>query len=56
MKQKVSESIGSGTHFVALNFDLSHDLDLEFSRSDFEKAEFQEWEGRLTWNERNVSR
>ena len=34
----------------ALNFDLSHDLNLEFSRSNFEKAVFQEWQGRLTWN------
>ena len=33
---------------MALNFDLSRDIDCEFSRSNFEKAVFQEWEGRLT--------
>ena len=39
-ERKRCESIGSGTHFVALDFDLSHDLDLEFSRSNFGKAVF----------------
>ena len=32
------------------------DLDLGFSRSNFENAVSQEWKGRLTWNERDVSR
>ena len=31
-------------------------LDLGFSRSNFENAVSQEWKGRLTWNERDVSR
>ena len=34
----------------------SFDLDPWFSRSYFENAVSQEWEGRLTWNERDVSR
>ena len=37
MERKGCESVGSGTHFVALNFDLSYDFDLKFSRSNFEK-------------------
>ena len=39
------------TYFVT----LSYDLDLEFSRSNFENTVSQEWEGRLTWNKRDVS-
>ena len=35
--------------------DISRDLDLVFSRSNFEKAVFQEWESWLTWNERDIS-
>ena len=35
---------------------LSYDLDLGFSRSKFENAVSQEWEGQLTWNQRDVSR
>ena len=41
---------------MAFNFPLTHDLDLGFSRSNFENAVSQEWEGRLTWNEGDVSR
>ena len=37
-------------------FDLKHDLDLGFSRSNFGKVISQEWDGRLTWNQRDVSR
>ena len=37
-------------------FDLTHDLDPWFSRSNFLNAVSQEWEGRLTWNERDVRR
>ena len=33
-----------------------HDLDLDVSTSEFEINLFQEWDGRLTWNERDVSR
>ena len=43
------ESIGSRTHFVILNFDLAHDLDLAFSMSNCQKVISQDYEGRLTW-------
>ena len=56
MEHKGCESIGCYTHFVTFNLDLNHDLDLGFSRSNFEKVVSQEWDGRLTWNERDVSR
>ena len=46
MEQKGYESIGSYTYFVT----LSYDLDLGFSRSNFENAVSQEWECQLTWN------
>ena len=52
MELKGCESIGCYTHFVTFNFDLNHDLDLRFSRSNFEKVVW----GRLTWNQRDVSR
>ena len=56
-ERKGYESIGCYTPFVTFNFDLNHDLDLGFSRSNFEKKVIsQEWDGRLTWNERDVSR
>ena len=55
MEQKGCESIGCYTH-LTFNLDLNHDLDLGFSRSNFEKVVSQEWDGRLTWNERDVSR
>ena len=51
-EQKGYESIGCYAYFVI----LSYGLDLGFSRSNFENAISQEWEGRLTWNERDVSR
>ena len=44
------------THVVTFNVHLTHDIDLGFSRSNFENAVSQEHEGRLTWNERDVSR
>ena len=56
MEWKGCESIGCYTHFVTLNAHFTHDLDLRFSRSNFENAVSQEWEGRLTWNERDLSR
>ena len=55
MERKVCESMGCYTHFVTFNLDLNHGLDLWFSRSNFEKVLSQEWDGRLTWNERDVS-
>ena len=54
MEWKGCEWMGYYTHFVTFNLDL--DLDLGFSRSNFEKVLSQEWDGRLTWNERDVSR
>ena len=50
MERKGCESTECRPHVVTFNFDLTHDLDIEFS------AVSQEWEGRLTWNERDVSR
>ena len=41
---------------MTFNVHLFHDLDLGYSRSNFEKVLSQEWDGRLTWNERDVSR
>ena len=38
------------------NIPLTHDLDLGFSRSNFEKVISQEWDGRLTWKEKDMSR
>ena len=42
---------------MTLPFDHNHDLDLgvEISRSQSEIALSQEWDGRLTWNEKDVS-
>ena len=51
------ESIECWTHAVTFNVHLFHELDLGFSRSNFEKKVVsQEWDGRLTWNERDVTR
>ena len=55
-ESKGCELIGSYTHFVTFNFDLNHDHDHGFWRSNFGKVVFQEWDGWLTWNERDVSR
>ena len=41
---------------MTFNLDLNYDLDLGFSRSNFEKVVSQEWDGRLTWNKRGASR
>ena len=38
MEQKGCESIGCKTHIVTLNCDLTHNLDLRISRSNFEKS------------------
>ena len=56
MERKGCERTECWTHVVTLNFDHTHDLDHEFFRSNFEIAVSQEWEGRLTWNERDMSR
>ena len=54
-ERKGWESIKCWTHVVAWNFDLTHHLDLGFSRWNIEMAVSQEWEGQMTWNERYVS-
>ena len=46
----------SGPVVVTFNCDLTHDLDPWFSRSNFEIVITQEWDARLTWNERDMSR
>ena len=42
---------------MTLPFDHTHDLDLgvEMSRSESEIALSHEWDGRLTWNEKDAS-
>ena len=42
MERKRCESIGCYTQFVTSNVHLTHDLDLGFSRSNFEKVVSQE--------------
>ena len=56
MELKGCESIECWTHAVTLNGHLTHDLYFGFSRSNFEKVVSEEWDGRLTWKERDVSR
>ena len=56
MELKGCELIECWTHAVTFNVDLTHDLYLGFSRSNFENAVSQEWKGRLTWKERDVNR
>ena len=56
MEWKGYELTECWTHVVSLNFDLTHGLDLEFSRSNFEIAVSQECEGRLTWNEKDIKK
>ena len=56
MEWKGCESTECWAHITTFNFDLTHDLDLEFSASNFEIAVSQEWQGRSTWNERDMSR
>ena len=43
-EEKGYESIGCYSDIVTSNFDLSHEI-----------AVSQEWEGRLAWNERDVT-
>ena len=56
MERKGCELTEYWIHVVTFNFDLTYDLDLEISMSNFEIAVSQEWEGRLTLNERDMSR
>ena len=53
VKWKGSELIGYWVNCMTLPF--NHDLDIGVSRSESEIALFQEWDGRLTWNEKDVS-
>ena len=46
--------LASETHFVTLNFALSHDPDLEFSRSNFKKSSISGMGG-LTWCKKDVN-
>ena len=55
VKRKGGASVGYWVSYVTLTFDLTRDLGLVISMSTFEKALFEEWEGWLTWNERDVS-
>ena len=57
VKWKRSELIWNWANYMTLPFDLTHDLDrgVEISRSESEIASSQEWDGRLTWNEKDVS-
>ena len=55
MEQKGCESTVCWTHAVTLNIVITHDLNLEFSLSNFEIAVSQEWEGRLTWNKKDMN-
>ena len=56
MKKKGTKMIGCWANNVTLTFDHVHDLDQGFSRTNFEIAVSQEWEGQLTLNNRDVSR
>ena len=51
-------SIWSRAHFVTLDFDLTHNHDFLFPRSNFKVYEvvYLDWESRLGWNEKDVSR
>ena len=54
VKQNTSD--GCLANCVTSNLRLSHDLDLWFSRSNFELAISQEWESQLTWYGRDANR
>ena len=56
MESKGCDSIECWTHVVTFNFPLTHDLDHRFSRSNFKKVLSYEWDGRLTWNQGDLSR
>ena len=55
VKWKGSELIWYWANCMTLPLDHTHDLDLGVSRSESEIAISQEWGGRLTWNEKDVS-
>ena len=55
VKQKESKSVRYWAGCMVMPFHHTNDLDLVVSRSEFEIALFEEWEGWLTWTERDVS-
>ena len=55
VKWKGNELIGYWADYMTLPFDHTHDLDLGVSRSESEIALSQEWDGRLTWNKKDVN-
>ena len=57
VKWKRGEFIWYWADCMTLPFDHTHDIDLgvEISRSESEIALSQEWDGQLTWNEKDVS-
>ena len=55
VKWKGNELIGYWADYITLTFDHTHDLDLGVSRSESEIISSQEWDGQLTWNEKDVS-
>ena len=55
VKQIESKSIRYWADSMVLPFDHTHDFDLAVSRSKFERALFEEWDGWLTWKEMDVS-
>ena len=55
VKWKGSELIWYWADCMTLLFDHIHDLDLGVSRSESEIALSQEWGGRLTWKEKDLS-
>ena len=57
VKRKRSELIWYWTDCMTLPFDHTHDLDpgVDISRSESEIALSQEWDGRLIWNEKDVT-
>ena len=56
VKRKGGASVGYWANYVTLTFDLTHDIDLVVSRSNFEIALFEELVDWLRWNKRDVSR
>ena len=55
VKWNGSELIRYWADYMTLIFDHTHDLDLGVSSSESEIALSQEWDGRLAWNEKDVS-
>ena len=52
MKQKEHASVGYWVNYMTSTFDLSHDLDLDFSRLNFKITVCQDLLFWLIWNEK----